>query len=81
MKNLFAKVGLLAFLCLAPSVYLNAKVQDDKEPIAFTVVMYSDGTTEIHKGELTNEQIIELYRQHGDIDGTTNNDNNNNNNK
>lgn len=37
---------------------------ETKEPVAYTVVIFEDGSFEIHEGNLSADEIEQIYRDH-----------------
>ncbi len=60
MKKLF--VTLVMSLCL--SAIPTISHAETKEPVAYTVVIFEDGSFEIHEGNLSADEIEQIYRDH-----------------
>lgn len=65
MKKFLAKIGIAACCMLfSMNTFADDNVPSTNEPIAFTVIMFEDGTTRIYHGELTNDEIIDIYEKY-----------------
>lgn len=60
MKKLFMSLGLA--ICMSFGVVNSVAAQEEvQDPCSYTVILLSDGTRLVFEGELTDEQIGEIY--------------------